>query len=164
MAEVGVLRGNNAWRIMKICKPSILYLVDAWANIPGVESRFSDHARYAHLWQVASKHPDWCIQGRIRLVCAESGRAATELGLERVMLDAVYFDAANDFVGVRRELDAWWPLVRPGGVMGGHHYHERQFPGAVRAVQDFLTRRGMQLEGVSGSDRWPNWWARKPRA
>jgi len=37
-------------------------------------------------------------------------------------VDFVYVDALHDRVGVLRDLEAWWPKLRAGGVMAGHDY------------------------------------------
>ena len=34
----------------------------------------------------------------------------------------MYVDALHDRVGVLRDLEAWWPKLRAGGVMAGHDY------------------------------------------
>ena len=38
------------------------------------------------------------------------------------LFDFVYLDGAHDYRTVQRELHAYWPLVRPGGVLAGHDY------------------------------------------
>eukprot|EP00920_Eleutheroschizon_duboscqi_P007673 GHVT01017495.1.p1 GENE.GHVT01017495.1~~GHVT01017495.1.p1 ORF type:complete len:402 (-),score=17.59 GHVT01017495.1:196-1332(-) len=36
--------------------------------------------------------------------------------------DFVYVDARHDRHSVRRDLDLWWPKLKPGGIMAGHDY------------------------------------------
>jgi len=38
-------------------------------------------------------------------------------------LDLVYIDADHKWWSVVQDLAAWWPKVRPGGVMLGHDFH-----------------------------------------
>ena len=40
--------------------------------------------------------------------------------LEPASLDFVYLDARHEYEHVREDVEAWWPLVRPGGIMAGH--------------------------------------------
>jgi len=39
--------------------------------------------------------------------------------------DFIYLDALHDRKGVLRDLHRWWPKLRPGGVMAGHDYFDR---------------------------------------
>ena len=36
--------------------------------------------------------------------------------------DFVYLDARHDYKGVLADLNAFWPLLRRGGIMAGHDY------------------------------------------
>ncbi|CAE8639590.1 unnamed protein product [Polarella glacialis] len=54
-------------------------------------------------------------------------------------LDLVFIDGAHDFDSALADLRAWWPKLRPGGVMAGHDF-SMSFPGVMRAVLDFVSR------------------------
>ena len=36
--------------------------------------------------------------------------------------DFIYLDGDHDYANVKKELFAYWPKVRPGGVLAGHDY------------------------------------------
>eukprot|EP00121_Abeoforma_whisleri_P015444 Awhi_evm1s14230 len=36
--------------------------------------------------------------------------------------DFIYLDARRDRKGVTEDLEAWWPKLKRGGIMAGHHY------------------------------------------
>jgi cephalosporin hydroxylase len=48
----------------------------------------------------------------------------------------VFFDSDHSYEYLIKELEAWVPLIRWGGVAAGHDYHDEdeEFPGVVRAV------------------------------
>lgn len=46
-----------------------------------------------------------------------------------------FIDADHRYAAVVADITAWWPKVRPGGVIGGHDWH---IPGVRRAVYDAL--------------------------
>ncbi|NBX26131.1 MAG: class I SAM-dependent methyltransferase, partial [Planctomycetes bacterium] len=59
-------------------------------------------------------------------------------------LDAVFIDAAHEFAAVAADLEAWYPKVKRGGWFCGHDY-SIAWPGVVRAVDRFFTRRAGEL-------------------
>lgn len=83
-----------------------------------------------------------------------SANAARWLALKRVQADLVYLDASHEYGDVMADLDLYWPLVKPGGVMLGDDW--LTFLDVPRAVKDFSDRRGIQ--GLSEGNKW---WIRK---
>lgn len=58
-------------------------------------------------------------------------------------LDFVFLDAAHDFVNVTEDLHAWWPKIRPGGLLAGHDY-DQGWTGVRQAVDSFFAGRDVQ--------------------
>ena len=57
-------------------------------------------------------------------------------------LDFVFIDASHEYEDVRNDIFAWYPKVKPGGIIAGHdYYHEEYdwFPGVKQAVNELLT-------------------------
>ena len=74
-------------------------------------------------------------------------------------LDFVYLDARHDYVGAKQDLEAWWPKLRPSGLIAGGNYwsvaegaDERgkggvvQVSGVKKAVDEFTAERGLRDE------------------
>jgi hypothetical protein len=73
-------------------------------------------------------------------------------------VDFVFLDAAHDEESVRADLAAWWPTIKPGGVMAGHDY-DPFWVGVRRAVDEFFRLS----EWGARSSLVPNcWWVEKP--
>jgi Methyltransferase domain len=73
-----------------------------------------------------------------------------------VVADAVYIDAGHEEDEVAADLNRYYELLRPGGVLFGDEYHSR-WGGAVRAVDGFAKARRLKPRFVEG------WWLfRKP--
>lgn len=53
-------------------------------------------------------------------------------------VDAVFVDADHSYDGVARDITAWLPKIKPGGVLCGHDFHSVHWPGVVRAVQELV--------------------------
>lgn len=68
---------------------------------------------------------------RFRVIVSDSAEAAG--AFEDGSIDAVWIDAAHGYELVARDLDAWTPKVRPGGLIGGDDF-DRRCPGVTRAV------------------------------
>ena len=96
--------------------------------------------------------------------------------------DYVYVDARHDRKGVLEDLEAWWPLLRPDGLLCGHDFVTQQegpqqsgqdwtknhdgtvdaTGGAVRgAVEDFAQRHRRQIQVTYRETDWPSWCIRR---
>lgn len=54
--------------------------------------------------------------------------------------DLVFLDASHEYEDVRRDIQAWLPKVKPGGMLAGHDYGG-DHPGVVRAVDEAMIGR-----------------------
>ncbi len=68
-------------------------------------------------------------------MAAKSVRAAHLFPPESV--DFVFLDAAHDYANVAADLAAWWPRIKPGGVLAGHDYVPF-WSGVMAAVDEFF--------------------------
>lgn len=62
--------------------------------------------------------------------------------------DIVYIDGDHRQAAVEADLAAWFPKVRPGGVLCGDDF---DWPGVSQAVIDFMGSRGRPLTGYRGA-------------
>lgn len=91
---------------------------------------------------------------------------ATSLAIAETLpdgsVDFVYLDACHQLEAVTADLAAWWPKVRPGGVLAGHDW---LCPGEVRggwgqyvqpAVAAFARREGLDVSLIveEGGQPW----------
>jgi predicted O-methyltransferase YrrM len=51
-------------------------------------------------------------------------------------LDFVFIDGDHSYEGVKRDLAAWLPKVKPGGWLMGHDYGNKPDGGVKRAVDE----------------------------
>lgn len=93
-------------------------------------------------------------------------------------LDFAYIDARHDYCGVAEDLAAYWPLLKPGGIMAGHDFNSndevrgqdwslcqdgRIFPQAVKgAVLDFALPRGLTVSVTYQERNFFTWMIQKP--
>lgn len=61
-------------------------------------------------------------------------------------LDFVWIDASHDTQSVHDDLEAWYPKVKPGGILAGH---DADWPTVTAALRPWSELRGLQVDGVS---------------
>jgi Methyltransferase domain len=154
--EVGVQYGKYS-RIILSTWGGHLTMVDAWREFP--KDQYVDLANVSeteHLRNMA-----WAVEnvqaymGRYEIVRALSVNAASRHGDRS--LDFVYLDADHSYEGVMKDLEAWRPKVRPGGMMCGHDYldavlEEGNF-GVKSAVNKFFGRK----PDIVTDEYWASW-------
>jgi hypothetical protein len=59
-------------------------------------------------------------------------------------LHFVFIDANHTYPEVKRDIEDWVPLVKRGGILGGHDYTS-EFSGVVKAVDEKLRYEGSSL-------------------
>ena len=115
-----------------------------------------------------------------------STEAAELFAANKTTFDFAYIDARHDYCGVTEDIEAYWPLVRPGGILAGHDYLTnavQQAQGgrnklddfglcldgtrnerAVRgAVEDFAMRNGLTISVMYDEGNiWRSWMVQKP--
>jgi hypothetical protein len=129
IAEVGIKRGYNLEVLLR-CNPRIILAVDPWLeNDVGRES----DSRYLDIIKRFMHRPN------VRLLRTTSEQAATII--PECSLDFVYIDAIHTYEACIADIKAWWPLVRPGGILAGHDYKEKKTDvkyGVIKAVKEFM--------------------------
>ena len=149
-AEIGVYKGNLSRHLLRCCSNLKLYMVDRW-KAPDPDSD------YAKSGDAASQKSNYNMRGFQKLakkrtsfaderrwfMRGESVEIAEEFG--EGQLDFVFIDADHTYEGVLADLTAWYPKVRPGGLICGHDIDNplgkvgAEEPWGVRgAVMDFM--------------------------
>lgn len=62
-------------------------------------------------------------------------------------VDFIYLDANHSYTSVWHDLDAWWRVLKDGGLFSGHDYEEGdgQGHGVKKAVDEFARRRELKV-------------------
>jgi hypothetical protein len=66
--------------------------------------------------------------------------------------DFVYIDGCHNFVAVERDITNYYPLVKKGGIMGGHDFSSRC--GVPKAVLSFVEKENLELFGNLDTACW----------
>lgn len=74
-----------------------------------------------------------------------SQTAARYLAMRSLRADLVYLDGSHEYEDVLADLEAYWPLLRPGGILVGDDFIP-MFEGVRRASTLFAARHGLSLQ------------------
>lgn len=163
IAEVGVYRGTFFKQLIKPQCVQLALAVDAWDAsllIPGgstpVDQKEMDYM-YNSLKSLALK----TARPNIGVWRGDSATLAGDV--EDGTLDFVYIDADHTYKGCLRDLLAWYPKLREGGVFCGHDYFKEFYYtkyGVIEAVNDF--RKSKKLKFFYATrENCPNWFVVK---
>merc|ERR1719174_1840102 len=128
--EVGVADGRFSEHFLLDAQPKTWYMVEPFPN-GQYKARFSPSTT-----QPRQNKLDWVSRG----IGTTSNKIFFKaLSLDQSVLDAVppesvdfiYLDGAHDYANVAKELEPYYRMLRPGGMLAGHDYckhDERPLP------------------------------------
>lgn len=165
MAEVGVLRGALSALILQRAPGATLLMVDNWLTADQQPEDYratgDAHALHDDPARVAAHRRDAMDVAEAfgwRACIAEMGSIEAAKRVQRHEFDLVFLDADHSEAGVAADLEAWAPLVKAGGWIGGHDYGNADprydFSGVKRAVDAWVGDRPVEL------DLNFTWWVR----
>lgn len=159
IVEVGVHEGLFAEALLETLEMLTLpvrqyTLVDRWAEMPsslydeqGEGTGIEHAARLAKATaRLAQRWPS-----KVRFLQVESATAARWLSNDGEKADLVFIDARHDYDSVWDDLQAWWPVVREGGLFAGDDYEiaRSDVVGVKRAVDEFAWALGLSEQLVA---------------
>jgi len=162
-AEIGTYRGEFAEYLLEETDLELLYVIDPWTFQSSEE--YEDAANHSqsmhdHYYQECMKR---LRRFKDRLgVRKEFSPQAAEQFDDRTF-DFVYIDGNHSYKTVKADLEAWYPKVRPGGMLAGHDYvgdgfHHNCHFGVAGAVDEFVERLGVKLHTTQREEHWASWY------
>lgn len=152
-AEIGVDKGSFASYLVRRFTGEQLLCIDPYAPYPEMPwDRTADM-----LQAVLYLQPHY---EKIRFIRATSTVAANTLPpWMRQLIDFVYIDANHEYDSVQQDINTWWNVITPTGILAGHDY-DPSHPGVVQAVQEFSIKTKSIIRLTSG-DPIPSWYTYK---
>ena len=153
-AEVGVFDGHTSENLLRALPELTLWMVDPWRP-------FADQAvfgemnaeRFEHMLLAATWWTEFARDRRFIL------REASPQAADRfadASLDFAFIDGDHVYDAVCADIAAWWPKIRPGGLLTGHDYDIYLDTtgewGVRRAVDEFVEHHHRQITlGADGT-------------
>ncbi len=119
--EVGTQLAQFASRLRGRWRGQKLICVDPWKAYYGVD--MDDAAHESYYRQAQTTMNNFGPQGTTWEFLRTTGlEAAKKFAAEGAQFDFVFLDDDHDYQPVLDEIDAWWPLIKPGGFLTGHDW------------------------------------------
>lgn len=136
IAEVGVCKGEMAVPIMEACDLDYYALIDpALNNSLGIYDFIANHPE-VELFEMTSKVASVYFSDAYNL-------------FDLVIIDAIHTEEAVD-----EDIHLWTPRVRVGGIMCGHDYDNKRFPGVKIAVDRMYGTGRVETKIVRACKMW----------
>lgn len=126
-AEIGVLRGKNAFNLLNARKDLTLYMIDVWKEW-APDSRYVGSGDFIAVYnqkqwdeiyqKVINKAKEF---GNRAIIIRELSTNAAKL-IKDASLDFVFIDAEHGYDACLEDLNAWAPKVKIGGWISGHDW------------------------------------------
>jgi hypothetical protein len=154
IAELGVFEGKYSEKILKICSPRKLILIDLWHGVCQSGDKDGLNIVKANLDEVfallSEKYASSNVVSLIR------GDVVKELSkFSDNSLDCVYIDARHSYAHVKKNLDVCRNKVRNGGFIIGHDYSIKTV-GVIQAVNEFCFKNNLKV-AVLTKDACPSY-------
>ena len=151
-AEVGVYEGALSAYLLGARADLHLTMVDRWAAVPGNHPYRQSGSVFAAYSQTqmdracerATRATDFSAERRA-IVRGDSATAVASVA--DASLDFVFIDADHTYEGCWRDIAAWLPKLKPGGLLAGHDLDTPNKPhwGVRRAAEEAAQRLGAPL-------------------
>lgn len=174
--EIGVLNGEYSKIILERWENGQLFMVDAWRHLEGYIDMNGQDDKYHHdcLVTACKNTKQW--ENRAHIVRMDSVASANMFPDE--YFDFVYIDADHSYEGVVRDMKAWWPKVKKGGLFCGDDYipqdgdiwltvqgkepvYAGKF-GVRKAVNEFMEKNSLKVYETANEPYWKQWYTFKP--
>lgn len=140
-AEIGVLNGNTAFRILEKRPLLTHYMIDPWIA-PKKDSSYwksaDDNARkpaQAHEGAYKKTLDRVRFAGKRAIIMRMFSHQAVKK-IKDKSLDFVFIDGDHSYDGVSKDIKMWLPKVKKDGWIGGHDLNHPRLPGVSKAVYE----------------------------
>jgi len=139
VAELGVNKGEFSQEILRVSKPQIFYLVDAWDS-----ERYDGGLRN----RVESMFVNQITAGKVMIHQGYSTDLASSF--EDRYFDWIYIDTDHSYQVTKAELHAYKNKIKPDGIIAGHDYSQGNWGkilryGVMEAIHEFCIQEGWEL-------------------
>lgn len=159
-AEIGICGGEHALSLLKTLKIDKLFLIDPYemyeTYVKGEGKNYGETQLPLSDTYIQAQNLLKPFEDKIKWVKKLSDDAVKDI---HDSLDFVYVDGNHDYEFVKNDIENYYPLLKKGGVIGGHDFYNgfaKTHSGVVTAVTQFSVSKNIQLFVEQ-----PDWWVYK---
>ena len=160
IVEVGSWKGASAIHMAKLTRDAgldaVIYAVDCWLPPIGVWLGEVPRTQIPDRWDAQTLYEQFLFNvkqagcdSRIIPIRALTQCGAWLLRAWEVQADLIYIDASHDEPSVFADLESYWPVLRPGGIMFGDDFSKE---GVAKAVRSFSLKMGRAFREVPAQE------------
>jgi len=146
IVEIGSWQGQSiihlCQRLQDLGKTATVNCVDTWKGEQNQPSHLQvvDEHGGSILGKFTENIEAAKVAGMIKVTVGDSAESASRF--EDGSMDFIFIDAAHDYDSVVKDLAAWWPKLKEGGIFAGHDYpwHEVE-----KAVNEHASANGYEV-------------------
>lgn len=149
-AEIGVWKGDYSNLIFKKVKPKRFYLIDPWKYFPEYNRRWygGSYARNQEdMDRIYKKVVQRFKKKKSVIIIKEVSEQASKK-IKNNSLDFIYIDGNHSYQHVKRDLELYFPKVKPGGIIAGDDliWGIREGLPVLRALTNFIIRNRTKID------------------
>jgi hypothetical protein len=150
--EIGIWDGGNAEAVLNYIQPRIYFMIDPYKEFKGSSKKQEEFDRtYEEMCKKFSYYPGVII---MRKTSVEAAPGVVN------NLDFVYVDGDHSYDMKMKDMETWYPKIRPGGVLCGDDYNLMT---TKKVVKDFCQKHNLEFDYSENSDPHPpEFWIIKP--
>lgn len=158
--EIGTHLGLFAEQLLERWEGACLHLVDPWQTaMPDYHDDISVMGDREPHYRAAMARLER-FEGRFQVHRKTSLEACATF--DDSSLDFVYVDGNHAYEHVKQDVEAWWPKVKPGGLLAGHDWGGEWRRNVRRAVLSLACPLGLRVWLVHDRDGYRSWYIEKP--
>lgn len=160
--EVGVRDGDFSQWILSNWKGKKLFLVDPWLHqeskvyfdVSNRDQSGQDRLHDSVMNMMKTKFPNRFEIHRDFSVNVANKLISQIKSQNKEIFDFIYLDARHDYKSVKEDIEAWWPLLKKGGLYAGHDFIKDGVTkagifGVQKAVQEFAKNHNKEVLSIS---------------
>jgi hypothetical protein len=122
-AEIGVWEGKFSARILEICQPATLHLIDPWAYMPEFGNTGFGRKKNEHLMDEKFREVQAAFAGDARVVIHRATSDVALAALPDASLDWVYVDGNHNEPFIGNDIALCLQKVKPDGIIAGDDFN-----------------------------------------
>jgi hypothetical protein len=135
-AEVGVDLGTTTQYLLLHCPELLIYAVDLWDRPTAIGKHRGQWVYHPDLDYAQRTFNDRMYPFRDRVIVLKGISWEVSERVEDNSLDFVFIDADHKYESVVKDIKAWMPKLKPGGMLSGH---DLKMDGVRKALEKLTT-------------------------